>query len=919
MHLPNIKRNAIILILILFISCIGYCQQNPQEIKPWTTWWWMGNIIDENGIEKQLELFDSVGIGGVYIVPAYGVKNFKNKYIELYSERWFDLLKFALKKAYDLDMGVDIGLSSGYPLGGKLVNEQIAEKKMSIIKIDTLLPDTTIRATIDSIKTPNDSIIGIFAISEDFKEHIDIKWLIDKPNYTEYFMPSSGWNIYLFLSTNSEQEIYLSTPDNNGPVIDNYSNYALNQFTDSINNWLLNLKNEGYSFRAISDSKWEILPGSWTDNFFEEFKKNRKYDLKPYLYLFLQNIQSDIQNRVMCDYFQTISELIENNYYGYYKQFASDFNSIFRGNTMKLPGNILDLYPVCDIPEIATYGSVSFKIPMLLKENNIINYCETITQPLFLKFVSSTANVAGKHIVCGEVGNFLGINFNNTLSQIKPEIDQLFLNGINHIMYYGITYLPEEITWPGWMYLNSTNFGLESHNWNDIEELNKYIYYCQEILQNSTPDNEILIYFPVFDYWSEPKFNGDLYYFSYDNFNEWFEQSSFGQLAYELSLKGYSFDYISDKQIQELKVVDKKIFSNGSKYKILFFPECNYIPLETLNKILELAENDIKIIFSNGLPKDIPGFYKYERKRLDLLDLKYALFVNPNISVIRDLDEVYELSKLHKEELAFYELNYIRKNYNNGKFYFISNISSNVIDEWIELGEKSDKYEIFCPISAKRGIAQLNNEGKIRLQIKPGQSLFIFINIGFHVQNKWIYNNFSYMPYEIEGEWILTFPKGVPDFSDTLFLDEPVFINSLENKNYQEYFGKIKYEISFDLPVEYKITDYYLLTINEIRETAEVIVNGINIGKIWCLPNELVINPKILKKRDNVIEIIVMSSSVNRIIKMDKENIKWFPDYDIDIDKINTNLFDASTWKPYNSGISGQILLMPLVEEIISY
>ena len=68
-------------------------------------------------------------------MPAYGIKGFENRYIEMYSEKWVNLLKYTLEKAYDLGLGVDIGLSSGNPLGGKLINEQIASKKLSIIKI----------------------------------------------------------------------------------------------------------------------------------------------------------------------------------------------------------------------------------------------------------------------------------------------------------------------------------------------------------------------------------------------------------------------------------------------------------------------------------------------------------------------------------------------------------------------------------------------------------------------------------------------------------------------------------------------------------------------------------------------------------------------------------------------------------------
>ena len=41
--------------------------------RPGTYWWWMGSAVDEKNITYNLENLQQAGIGGVTIVPIYGV------------------------------------------------------------------------------------------------------------------------------------------------------------------------------------------------------------------------------------------------------------------------------------------------------------------------------------------------------------------------------------------------------------------------------------------------------------------------------------------------------------------------------------------------------------------------------------------------------------------------------------------------------------------------------------------------------------------------------------------------------------------------------------------------------------------------------------------------------------------------------
>ena len=90
--------------------------------KPWVYWWWMGSAVDKKNLTANLELYQQAGIGGVHIIPIYGVKGWEEKYIDFLSPSWLDLLKYTIEEASRLGMGVDMSTGTGWPFGGPQVN-----------------------------------------------------------------------------------------------------------------------------------------------------------------------------------------------------------------------------------------------------------------------------------------------------------------------------------------------------------------------------------------------------------------------------------------------------------------------------------------------------------------------------------------------------------------------------------------------------------------------------------------------------------------------------------------------------------------------------------------------------------------------------------------------------------------------------
>ena len=83
--------------------------------KPWTYWWWMGSAVDSSNITRNLKEYSAAGIGGVHIIPIYGVKGYEDTYIPYLSLEWMDMLAHTVKVAERHGMGVDMTTGTGWP------------------------------------------------------------------------------------------------------------------------------------------------------------------------------------------------------------------------------------------------------------------------------------------------------------------------------------------------------------------------------------------------------------------------------------------------------------------------------------------------------------------------------------------------------------------------------------------------------------------------------------------------------------------------------------------------------------------------------------------------------------------------------------------------------------------------------------
>ena len=97
----------------------------------------------------------------------------------------------------------------------------------------------------------------------------------------------------------------------------------------------------------------------------------------------------------------------------------------------------------------------------------------------------------------------LGENFAAGTRPSKPDMDLMFVSGVNHMYFHGTTYSPAEAAWPGWKFYASIDMSPTNNIWRDAPAFFDYVTRCQSFLQMGQPDNDFLVYLPVYDMWDE--------------------------------------------------------------------------------------------------------------------------------------------------------------------------------------------------------------------------------------------------------------------------------------------------------------------------------------------------------------------------------------------------------------------------------
>ncbi len=892
------KRQASIikLLMVMVIMAMFYPYAHTQDrqleqtrpgwplsrntVKPWTRWWWPGSAVDKQNLTRQLEEFARMGLGGVEITPIYGARGYEQRYIDFLSPEWIDMLEYTCCEARRLGLGVDMATGTGWPFGGPQVSETDANTRI-------VLRDGTLKG---------------------------------RP---------------------TRQRVKRAAPGGEGLVLDPYSSRAIRQYLTKFDTALAPLSRD--MIRSQFHDSFEYYNASWSPGLSTVFQQMHGYDIQDYAAELMgeKSMAPDKRARLKCDYRATLAKM-HAEYLSVWVEWAHHRGEVTRNQAHGAPGNLLDLYGMVDIPETEIFGNTTFAIPGL-NPGEAIQPGRDIPEQLAGRFASSAAHVMGRPLVSCESLTWLGENWTNSLSKAKPELDAIMLDGINHIFYHGTVFSPEDAPWPGWFFYAAVQFNPQNTWWEDSRALNVYLERVQSVLQSSEPDNDLLVYYPVYDVWddtSNSRGSDHPMRLCSAHRPSWGSDLSIRKTAEVLEDNGYSYDYISDAQLNLTRVSDKMLVTPGSRYAGLIVPPARRMPVSTLKQILDLAEAGATVIFE-ALPKDVPGLGDLDERRLAMNEqkkrLQYGKVTESSqaqsysigkgtvylLSEAGELSSVLEQLGVTREPIAGHGIDWIRRANSAGHDYFLANLNAESLDDWVSLGCRVQSATILNPLNGNIGVAKVqpgrDGENRIYLQLRPGESLIVrTLSSGESAGQPWLYKAPAgpAMPLG-DHTWDIEFIKGGPTIPDKIttrsFADGALRSwTDLGGEAAQSFSGTARYTTTVRLPDS--PADTWVLDLGDVRESVRVSVNGRFAGTLWSPPMRIDIGDYV-HAGDNELRLDVTNLAANRIRDMDIRNREWKIMRDINIvTRASYEPFDASAWDIQPSGILGPVQLQPMAQ-----
>jgi hypothetical protein len=923
----GIMKNTLLTILTLLI--LGGCTPETvvdsdwpeltKEMKPWTRWWWMGSDVDSTGLTYNLEEMARAGIGGVEVTPVYGVKGREAYYRQYLSPAWMRMFAYTRSEAERLGMGVDMNTGTGWPFGGPEITLEDAATK-AIFHEYMLKGGQRLKEMItvdDPQQKPCARLNRVMAYVSD-GERIDLTDQVTPDGKLLWEgEPGKSYRLIALFIGKTLQQVKRAAPGGEGYVLNHFDRNAVMRYFGKFEK-AFRENNVPYPNSFFNDS-YEVYGADWAPGLTGVFEAQHGYRLQDYFPELLAGGITDTSVRVITDYREIIGKILKDNFTRPWTAWAHSVGSTTKNQAHGSPANLFDLYAVVDIPECESFGISDVDIPGLRKDSI---RKENDGHPAILKFASSAAHVTGKPYTSSESLTWLTEHFRTSLSQCKPEIDRMFIAGVNHVYFHGSTYSPEDAPWPGWKFYASVDMSPTNSFWPDVPVFYNYITRIQSFLQTGESDNDFLLYFPLYDIWAGQQGH---YFTAFAIHGLRERMPGFCGAVEEIMGYGYDLDYISDTYLRNVTVENGRLkTSGGAAYKALILPAVRYIPLETIKRIRELAEQGATVIFMENYPSDVPGLAKLEERRAVFAGVMQSFPVTASFdkSVLQAFGKGTILTgNSYKDVLPLCEVNdesfaarmggqLIRRKHADGHQYFMTMLENNPVDDWITLGVNAQSAIFFDPMTGQKGKAALrrqNDRTQVYLQLNPGESILLKTYTCANVQAApWPYYEPTGNDRSLADGWFLDFPQSIPDISQSFTLDSLGSWTELPDEDLRRNMGTGRYRTVFNL--EKRPGCDYLLSLGDVRESARIKVNGYNAGTLISVPFETCIGP-FLQDGGNILEIEVSNLPANRISDYDRSGVNWRIFHEINFVSITYQPDGFDAWGTVPSGLLGPVTI----------
>jgi len=513
-----------------------------------------------------------------------------------------------------------------------------------------------------------------------------------------------------------------------------------------------------------------------------------------------------------------------------------------------------------------------------------------------IRGAASAAHIYGKPVAAAEA--YTGGGFNSPY-ELKIIGDYWFTQGINRFVFHTSAHQPLD-TKPG-----NTMVGAHlNRNITWAEQAEPFMTYLSR--------NSFML--------QQGKFVADIAYLLVEGAPS--TMPFWGSGLNPAPPEGYDYDYINTDVLVNRMSVDtdgRLILPDGMSYSVLVLPETKQMTLPVLKKIRELVYAGATV--TGPKPDRTPGLSGYPESEQELTEITTGLW--------GDLDGISRTKRLYGKGKLIWgvplaavleingiepdveyvkpldsEINWIHRKSVETDIYFIVNSSELPVETYIRFRQKNRLPELWDPATGR--IRRVNfeisgNRVIVPFRLNKRESAFVVFTgktINGPVNLPEI---FPVTLTNIPGPWEVNFPEGSGTPEKTEFnILESLTANS--NPGIKYFSGTATYTKTIEAPKSWFEKEVnFKIDLGNVRDVAEVMINGTSAGIVWKPPYETDITG-LLKKGSNKLEIKVTNQWTNRLAG----DQKLSPGEKI----LNSSLFSFPGRNPDDSGLMGPVRIL---------
>lgn len=915
-----------LLFFLILLGCVSSCNTEPDilrksfitppdDAKPITYWWWLFNRVDKEGITRDLEEFKAKGIHGVNLMCNGGYAGVEPlPGVKFQSPEWWELFRHAIKEAKRLDLELGYNLSAGgwtmqgpwvtpdYAMkkvvqtelkltGPKKVNEKLVQPEV----VDNYYKDICVQAIKVEAGSKKTDLQNIINVTSFMKSDGSFDWQVPEGEWvilrTGYTLTGHLWSKWFAYPGPPQADTF---EGGDGYEIDYLSKAALDDHFNHLGKPLIEeaQKARGKIDYFWSDS-WECGKLTWTQDFPDQFQRFRRYDLMKYLPVLAGYtvVDSIVSARFLTDFDRTIQDCIAENFYGHFAELCHQ-NGMTMGSEAGGPNDIppidaLKNFGRCDFTAGEFWVNGHYRSADGYNQNRWLR--------MNLKQTATAAHVYGKRIAMAEAFTQQEPHYTHWSlgpAEMKPYANDAFCEGINKLMLHQSTCQPPSDGKPGYEFCAGQHFTPNITWWEQSTEFFSYLSRCQYLLQEGKFVSDVCFYLgerpPTL---APPKY-----------------------LVPDLGA-GYDCDYANaEVLLTRMSVKDGKVvLPDGMSYRLLVLQNCTSpsedisrlvggfqnlhvspvpsteMSVEVIQKIRELVRNGATVV--GAPPKtsgDVINAQESDRQVQEIVteiwgDLDGKTRTERNFGKGRVIwgktpreillaDGIQPDFKFNGQDTDPEKFDYIHRTTPDAEIYFVINRRNQTERADFTFRVNGKQPEIWNPVNGEmrdaKAFRQADDGTTLPLELDRFGSYFIVFRKSItQTAGGKAEENFS-SPITVQplsGTWNVTFDPAWGGPAHTEFSELKSWTQHPDD-GVKFYSGKATYSKTFDLSdksIDKK--QHLFLDLGDVRNVAEVRLNGKNIGTLWCYPWRVEITEAI-KTKGNKLEIDVVNLWTNRVI-----------------------------------------------------